>query len=452
MTVQVRAEHGMPLVLVADDDPAIRMLTGEVLEAEGMRVISVDNGLAAQEAFAEHKPDIVLLDVYMPGANGYRTCARLRHEDVGDEFPIIVMTAGDDEESVRRAFAAGATYFLTKPISWTLLPHRIRYFLRTADIARRLRESTRRADMLFETSAQGILIVDSESRRCMDANPALCHMLGYEHAEVLRLEWSDLQPGELYPANVEQLARCAAQDHGRLEGVLMQRKDGVLFHADITHNRIDIDGRHCIACFLMDVTEKRLADEALMYRASHDALTGLPNRALLLERLAQALKQAQRREARVALLFIDLDHFKEVNDEHGHAAGDQLLMEVARRLNGDLRAEDTVARLGGDEFVVLMPMLDADAADSASQAAARIITRLGEPVALDGGNARIGASIGVALYPDDADNAARLLESADDAMYRAKRAGRNRFLRVSRLSSPNADADADAGTAHGDSA
>lgn len=97
-------------------------------------------------------------------------------------------------------------------------------------------------------------------------------------------------------------------------------------------------------------------------------------------------------------------------------------------------------------------MLDADAADSASQAAARIITRLGEPVALDGGNARIGASIGVALYPDDADNAARLLESADDAMYRAKRAGRNRFLRVSRLSSPNADADADAGTAHGDSA
>jgi diguanylate cyclase (GGDEF)-like protein/PAS domain S-box-containing protein len=416
------------VILVADDDPVIPLMVNKVLSTRGMTVLAVADGLAAIEAFRQAPPDLALLDVHMPGADGYETCARMRELGGEDTCPIIIMTASDDAASVQRAFAAGASDFLTKPISWTLLPHRIRFVLRAADAARRLRESLRRSEILFARSAEGILIVDMASRRCVDANPALCMMLGYSRDEMRTLEWHDLQPPELYPANLEQFARCASIESGRLEGALMRRKDGVLFHADITHNLIDIDGRRCLAGFLVDVTEKRLADEALMRRASHDALTGLPNRALLLERLAQALKQAQRRMARVGLLFIDLDYFKEVNDAHGHAVGDLLLKQVAERLQGELRGEDTVARLGGDEFVVLMPLLDNEP-QPCTQLAARIVGVLGMAFEVSGHTLHIGASIGIALYPDDAGSAAGLLDSADEAMYDAKRAGRGQYRR-----------------------
>lgn len=416
------------VILVADDDPVIPLMVNKVLSTRGMTVLAVADGLAAIEAFRQAPPDLALLDVHMPGADGYETCARMRELGGEDTCPIIIMTASDDAASVQRAFAAGASDFLTKPISWTLLPHRIRFVLRAADAARRLRESLRRSEILFARSAEGILIVDVASHRCVDANPALCMMLGYSRDEMRTLEWHDLQPPELYPANLEQFARCASIESGRLEGALMRRKDGVLFHADITHNLIDIDGRRCLAGFLVDVTEKRLADEALMRRASHDALTGLPNRALLLERLAQALKQAQRRMARVGLLFIDLDYFKEVNDAHGHAVGDLLLKQVAERLQGELRGEDTVARLGGDEFVVLMPLLDNEP-QPCTQLAARIVGVLGTAFEVSGHTLHIGASIGIALYPDDAGSAAGLLDSADEAMYDAKRAGRGQYRR-----------------------
>jgi diguanylate cyclase (GGDEF)-like protein/PAS domain S-box-containing protein len=416
------------VILVADDDPVIPLMVNRVLSTRGMTVLAVADGLAAIEAFRQAPPDLALLDVHMPGADGYETCARMRELGGEDTCPIIIMTASDDAASVQRAFAAGASDFLTKPISWTLLPHRIRFVLRAAEAARQLRESLRRSEILFDRSAEGILIVDVASRRCVDANPALCIMLGYSRDEMRALEWHELQPPDLYPASQEQFAHCASVDSGRLEGVLMRRKDGVLFHADITHNLIDIDGRRCLAGFFVDVTEKRLADEALMRRASYDTLTDLPNRALLLERLAQALKQAQRRMARVGLLFIDLDYFKEVNDAHGHAVGDLLLKQVAQRLQDELRSEDTVARLGGDEFVVLMPLLDNEP-QPCTQLAARIVSVLGTAFEVSGHMLHIGASIGIALYPDDAGSAAGLLDSADEAMYDAKRAGRGQYRR-----------------------
>lgn len=418
-------------ILVADDDPVICLAIEKVLGSEGMAVRTVADGLTAIDEFRREPPELVLLDVHMPGADGYQTCARMREMGGEDTCPIVIMTASDDAASVQSAFAAGAADFLTKPISWTLLPHRIRFVLRAAADAKRLRESLRRSDLLFATSAEGILIVDVATRRCMDANPALCSMFRYTRDEMRTLDWSALQPREMYPANLAQFARCVGMDSGRLEAVLMRRKDGVLFHADITHNLIDIDGRRCLAGFFVDVTEKRLADEALMRRASHDVLTGLPNRALLLDRLAQALKQARRRNAHVGLLFIDLDFFKEVNDAHGHAVGDLLLKEVATRLQNELRTEDTVARLGGDEFVVLMPMLDIEA-EPCAQLAARIVAAVGATFTIEGHNLNIGASIGIALYPDDADEPAGLLDCADAAMYEAKHAGRGRFQRYGR--------------------
>jgi diguanylate cyclase (GGDEF)-like protein/PAS domain S-box-containing protein len=415
-----------PRILIADDDPATRMLVSEVLQGEGMEVLAVEDGLCALDAFHRFAPDLVLADVHMPGLDGYELCARLRGFRIDEAFPIIIMTAEDDEQAVAQAFAAGATYFLMKPISWTLLAHRIQYFLRAADAARKLRESLHRAQVLFETAVEGILVVDVERRTFRDANPALCRMLGHSRPSLLNLKLCDLLWGSSQENCHALIDRCAHEQQGRIEDILVRRADGECIHADITYNGFSIDGQRCVACFFTDVTEKRLEEERLMQRATHDALTGLPNRALLFERLTQAVKQSHRRGLKAALLFVDLDRFKPVNDLYGHAVGDSLLVEVAQRLQGLVRDEDTVARLGGDEFIVLMPMLEGDALSAASMMAERIIAKLSRPVEVGLAMVGIGASVGIALYPEHADSAAALLDAADKAMYRAKHAGRAR--------------------------
>lgn len=167
---------------------------------------------------------------------------------------------------------------------------------------------------------------------------------------------------------------------------------------------------------------RRLASVEIWQRANFDLVTGLPNRALLLDRLARMLEHARRQQTEVVVLFVDLDLFKPVNDRFGHEFGDRLLVEVAGRLEQLFRSEDTVARLGGDEFIVLMPAVKG--AELAGQAAEKVVERLSEPFDIDGQTVSISASVGVALFPQDADNPAALIAGADAAMYRAKHAGR----------------------------
>lgn len=410
-----------PKIMVADDDPTIRMLVSEVLSSEGMQVHALADGVSALADFAVFAPDLALLDVHMPGLDGYQVCERLRARGLPEEFPIILVTAQDDEPGVARAFAAGATYFFMKPLSWTLLPHRIQYFLRAADAARRLRESMQQAAVLFETAAEGILLVDAQTGQIQDANPEMCRMLGYGRETLLTLEW-----GEIYPAARGQAGRVglhpfALSGSGRSEGLLMRQRDGHLFHADVTYNRMMVNGRLCVAGFFVDATEKRLAEQALLHRATHDQLTGLPNRALLMERLTQAIKQAHRTGSGVIILFLDLDRFKPVNDRHGHAVGDEILKAVARCLRQQIREGDTVARLGGDEFVILMPMVTGDPDDAASATVRRVLNALSTPFAVPSGEVVIGASIGIARYPKDSQTPSGLLHWADQAMYREKR-------------------------------
>ncbi len=171
-----------------------------------------------------------------------------------------------------------------------------------------------------------------------------------------------------------------------------------------------------------DVTERRRAEDVIRWRAYHDVLTGLPNRALLRDRLDRVLAMAERSGELAALLFLDLDRFKHVNDTLGHVAGDRLLVAVAVRLTGCLRAEDTVARLGGDEFVVLLPSLRA--AGDAADVARKILAVLSAPLLVEGHEMSVTASVGMSLFPLDGHDAATLMETADAAMYRSKQARR----------------------------
>jgi two-component system NtrC family sensor kinase len=203
------------------------------------------------------------------------------------------------------------------------------------------------------------------------------------------------------------------------------RPDGTAVDVESASAPVFYGGRWSVQTILRDITERKEMQEKIWRQANFDPLTGIPNRLLFLDRLQQNLDRAEREKYHVALLFIDLDRFKQINDTLGHEAGDEVLRQTASRLCGLLRKTDTVARMGGDEFTVIMPRITEP--PCVSLVAGRILAVLDEPFELPGGQGRISASIGIAFYPEDGTDAATLIKRADTAMYRAKDSGRNAF-------------------------
>jgi diguanylate cyclase (GGDEF)-like protein/PAS domain S-box-containing protein len=285
-------------------------------------------------------------------------------------------------------------------------------------------ESLKLAQSVFEAAMEGVIVTDAENR-IVAVNPAFSNITGYSAAEAVGRNPKFLASGQHEPAFYQSMWRRLNSD-GRWEGeIVNRRKDGGTYVGLLRISVIaDSQGRpRRFVGLFGDVTEKKRKEEIVWHQANFDPLTGLPNRQLLEDRMERAIAQAYRRHTNVALLFIDLDRFKPVNDEFGHAVGDELLRQVAKRLQYALRDEDTVARLGGDEFVAVLP--DRLASDTPAKTADKIVTVLSEPFRIGDHILEISCSIGIALFPQDADSAATLIDSADAAMYRAKEAGRS---------------------------
>ncbi|HZS87317.1 MAG TPA: EAL domain-containing protein [Chloroflexota bacterium] len=279
------------------------------------------------------------------------------------------------------------------------------------------------AQALIETAFDAIITINHVGR-VVAFNPAAESMFGYSRGSVLGKELADLIiPPEHRAAHRAGLARYLATGEstmlGRRLAMTAQRADGSVFPAEIALARLPLDGPPLFTGYLRDVTERVQLEEELRHQALHDALTGLPNRTLLHDRLQQALASAARERHPLALLLLDLNHFKEVNDTFGHAAGDRLLQQVAARLQGVLRAADTVARLGGDEFAVLLPGTEAAGATLATE---KLLEVLDAPVVIEGQAFPVAASVGLALSPEHGTDAPTLLRHADVAMYAAKAA------------------------------
>ncbi len=243
------------------------------------------------------------------------------------------------------------------------------------------------------------------------------------------LLWLAMVPDEDRQAVLDHARRVMCGEAVPLEHRIAHKDGSIRFvrntpvvHRDATGAVVGYDG------IINDITERRRAEELITRLSLHDGLTGLPNRALYMDRLRQTLGQAERQKERVAVYFIDLDRFKEVNDAYGHEAGDKVLAEAARRLAACVRRSDTVARLGGDEFVALTPAVGDPA--NAAAIAAKMVAAMREPFVVFGQVCRLGASVGLALFPDDAARGGELLRRADAAMYEAKKAGRNGWRRA----------------------
>jgi diguanylate cyclase (GGDEF)-like protein/PAS domain S-box-containing protein len=284
----------------------------------------------------------------------------------------------------------------------------------------------RLADRAIDHSAEAIMITTAEGR-ILRVNPAFTRVTGYSAEEAVGQSPALLRSGRHDPTFYAAMW-AAIRDQGHWRGdIWNRRKDGGLFDEHLSISTVrDATGRpsHYVAVF-SDVTDSRRLERQYAHMAHHDALTGLPNRVLMADRLAQALAMAVRNTRQVALMFVDLDHFKDINDAVGHAGGDTLLKAVADRLSACVRDSDSVGRQSGDEFLVLLP--DLEDGGQAGQVAGKIQAALARPVPVDGHPVPVTASLGIALFPDDAHDAETLLAHADTALYHAKAAGRATF-------------------------
>lgn len=279
------------------------------------------------------------------------------------------------------------------------------------------------AQSVIDHTAEGVAVCDAAA--CfISVNPAFTHITGYTAEEVTgqstRLLKSDHHDPVFYQNMWETLLRT-----GTWQGeVWNRRKNGEAYLEWLTINKVrNSDSDAAYVCVFSDITELQRKDERIRHLAYHDALTGLPNRMLLQDRLKHAIVRATRDGMRLAVMFIDLDRFKQVNDTLGHEAGDRLLVATSQRLGDKLRASDTVARIGGDEFVILLEQIGPTA--NVDELANALIATVSEPLELHGEKVQVGASIGIALYPNDGEDVHALMKHADIAMYAAKTAGRN---------------------------
>ncbi|MCL4836627.1 MAG: EAL domain-containing protein [Thermoanaerobaculia bacterium] len=417
--------------LLIEDDPGDAELIRQLL-ARGEPACRTEvrprlaTGLAR---LAEGGVDVVLLDFSLPDSVGLASFRALR--DAHPEVPVLVLTSLDDDAMAVRAVAEGAQDYLVKQhVDGRLLGRALRYAIERHRIQRALSASEERYALAVRGANDGLWDWDCAAG-AVYLSPRFHEILGY-------------RPGEIGDRLESWLALAAPDDRERLRAALTSHAEGGDLHFELEHRMLHRDGRALwvttrgaavreaggravrMAGSMADVSGRKAAERQLLHDALHDGLTGLANRTLFLDRLSVALAARRRGEpAPFAVLFLDLDRFKHVNDSLGHGKGDRLLVEIARRLTGLMRPGDTVARLGGDEFAVLAIGVRDSAA--AAHIAERIQRQLAIPFRLDHEEVFAGASIGIALPGEGDGDAEHLLRDADLAMYRAKAAGRGRY-------------------------
>jgi len=434
-------EQRRGLILVVDDETTQRLLTRQALDQAGFEVVEARNGEMALQVYEQQRPDLILLDVRMPKMDGFTVCARIREMPDGAEVPIVMVTGLEDIESLERSYQSGATDFITKPVVWETLSHRVRYLLRAGNAIRALRES--------------------ESRLVQAQQVA---RLGNWDWDVVRdhVHWSDeifrlfpIQRGALDTSFQSFLNFVHPDDRQRVgaavDDALAKRAPYLVEHRIVGEDGSEItveqqaelvfgDNETPLRMIgtVQDVSDRKRTEQQIHQLAYFDALTGLPNREHFRRQAERALRGANRNGQKMALVFLDLDDFKYINDTLGHDAGDELLCTIAEYLQHSIRASDllaklgtedayqaSVSRLGGDEFTILLP--DLQEIEVAAKVAERILEQLRNPIKIQGKEFFVTGSMGIALYPNDGDSVDTLLKNADIAMYHAKQGGRNSY-------------------------
>jgi diguanylate cyclase (GGDEF)-like protein/PAS domain S-box-containing protein len=427
-----------PVILIIDDDPVARLFVRSALEPAGMVVTEAAGGPDSLAMFETISPDLVVLDIMMPGMVGYLTCSRIRSLPRGKRIPILIVTGLDDAQSIAQAYEHGATDFINKPVNPTILCHHVRYMLRTSNVLHALVRSESRLELAQRIARIGNWDWTPATNRFTMSNE-LCRLAG-------------IRPQE-FAGTFEAFLQLVHPDDRLMVNGALEKLVGKHIPCDIDHRIVLPNGGDftvhlqaegvkeegtrelTVIGTAQDITERKQAERAIHRLAYYDSLTGLANRVLFKDRLSNALAYAERHHQYLATLFIDLDRFKIINDTLGHTVGDLLLTHVAERLSESVRQSDSVgrhadheqahalARLGGDEFTILLTALPHP--EDAGRIARRILEALTRPFSIEGHEIFVSASIGISIFPSDGSTVEALLKNADSAMYHAKEQGRN---------------------------
>ena len=427
--------------LVVDDDVGVRMLTREALEQLDLIVDEASNGAEALEIFEQSQPSFVLLDVQMPKMNGFEACSRIRSLPGGADTSIVIITSRDDYASILQAYESGATDFMTKPVKWPMLVHRVRYLLRAQEAFRLSRENEARLSESQRIAHLGNLDCDIDSDTAQWSEETY-HILGLSSEFSTASYKTFLQA--VHPLDREAVSRAVvnameeSNTYSIEHRILRPDGDERTLH---TQGKIEYDnsGRPArMRAVVQDISERKNAEERIYRLSFYDELTGLPNRELFLEHAKRAISGAQRSGFRVVVIHVNLDRFKRINDSLGHAGGNELLKIVADRLAACIRQSDlvakaqvavdvrqTLARPGADEFMVLLTGLLHS--EGAANFVSRALKQLTQPLAVANQELFVTGSVGIAVYPEDGDDMDTLLKNADIALNHAKQAGGNCF-------------------------
>jgi diguanylate cyclase (GGDEF)-like protein/PAS domain S-box-containing protein len=425
-----------PSLLVVDDVP---QNIHELLEAlkDDYRILVARSGAKALELIeGESPPDLVLLDIMMPEMDGYEVCRRIKASPRGNRIPVIFVTVVDATEDKVRGFSIGAADYITKPFDVDEVRARVRTQLELSRLRNFLEDLVAQRTALLEQSEEKYRILADYSPNweywvapdCsyLYVSPACRDVSGYAPADFFAddgLMEKIIHPDDLAAWKAHRAAAVAGTAPGPHLFRIGARDGSERWIEHVCKPVFDAAGQPIgLRGSLRDITDRQHAEQKLDFFAHRDPLTGLPNRALFAQLLAQAVLNAERSGTQFALLFVDLDNFKAINESLGHTLGDRLLVEVSTRLQGLLPDNSEIARIGGDEFYIIVD--HAAGLSGIDLIAQRMIDALGEPFPIDDNMIYIGASIGIALYPNDGRDAAHLQSSADAALHQAKAQGR----------------------------
>lgn len=435
----IKRRRSVPNVLIVDDRRENHRAFEKILANLDANFHNAMNGEEAMSLTLRHQFAVILMDVMMPVMDGFETAAMLRVNQETLYTPIIFITAADrNDEFEFRGYEVGAVDYLFKPVKPITLESKVKVFLeldqqrnlisRTLEDMRRL---TERHQLLLQSIGEGVIGIDPTGRLSF-ANPASCKILGYAERriegrhidEILFRGESHLMPLNWNETPLYQECFKGKQYHDSL--ATFCKADGTPCAIEYTSTPVIEDGVVTGAVMVFqDISERKKTEDRLIRLAQFDSLTGLSNRHAFTQLLTQVVARASRSLNKVALLFLDLNRFKQVNDNLGHEVGDMLLQEVALRLKNSVREGDILSRLGGDEFTIIIESVNT--VRNAVTVAENVITSFDQPFCILDHEIHIGASIGIALFPDSALDTKTLLKCADIAMYKAKEEARSTY-------------------------
>ena len=428
-------------VLVVDDSKTNLALLRHMLSDIECEVITVESGAEAIRLVGNEDFALILLDIQMPEMNGYEVAARIKEIDRGLHVPIIFITAiFQDDDNVHQGYQTGAIDYLFRPVDVHILTSKVKAFLqmhlqkvqleqeveRHKKTGEALSKAEEKYRSIFERAVEGIYqsTLDGEY---LEVNPAMLRILGYESV-------GDLvgKPGMWAMIMADNDERQAYREILERDGSVLnfefhgRRRDGDIIWCSMNAKVVDQEnGPSFVEGVLEDITERKNIELELKRLAMVDSLTGIANRHRFFDRLDHALAVAKRYGEILAVLFIDLNEFKQVNDTYGHQAGDSLLREVAERVQARTRQSDTLARIGGDEFGLLLTGIqNPEGAIAVTQSLLDVIR---EPFTIQEDEVTISATIGISFFPDDGKDPLTLISRADAAMYGAKSQCKTQF-------------------------